>query len=128
MTSISRRTARGLCVPAAAAAVALPGCGGGNSEKFGQPLPAPGKAVKPGTYTPRVFQPKVTFDVTSGWTPASPERRDYFDIIRRNAIFSAISIERVSQVYSPQNPTETGITKAPPDLIPWISTHPRLKS
>jgi hypothetical protein len=128
MAAISSRTVRGLCIAAAAVAVALPGCGGGSDRKSGQPLPAPSKTLKPGTYTPRTFQPKVTFDATSGWTPASAERRDYFDLIRKNAIFSAISLERVSQVYSPQNPTETGITRAPADLIPWISSHPHLRS
>ena len=116
---------RALAPCALLAALALTACGSDDDGPADLPrLGKKGTALDAGEYRTTKFGPQTTFEVEKGWSTASSELPDYFDIIRAKSVFEAIAFQRVTNVVPPEG--ELSLAAAPRNLASWIRKHPRL--
>jgi hypothetical protein len=106
-------------------------CGGGGGSGGGQQegpkahaIPKSGKALSPGEYATKVFEPGFSFRVAEGWVSLTTEKPDAVVLGEANGP-TLIGFLNVEKVFDPNEP-KGELRSAPEDMVAWLQEHPRL--
>jgi hypothetical protein len=107
--------------------LALSACGGDEKKAKARPLPEDEKALQPGVYRSKEFEPSFSFRVGAGWEYVPPEASDMLTI-RRTDETGGLGFAVTREVYQPSKTGTPNVVEAPKDFVDWLQRHPYLRT